>query len=74
MERGCHGPCDAGSGVSSTDDGEKLSTEPEIDTGAGKGASLPRKTLQKASAQNSPLSILHLSIPASSFQVYFLFS
>lgn len=61
------------SGVSSTDEGEKLSRKLETDTGAGKGASLPRKDLQKASAKGRAISIFHLLILVSVF-VFFLTS
>lgn len=37
MEPGYHYPCDAESGVNSTDEEEKLLAKLEIDTGAGKG-------------------------------------
>lgn len=64
---------DSESGVSSTDEGEKLSRKLEADTGAGKGASLPRKDLQKASAKGSAISIFHLLILVSVF-IFFLTS
>ena len=67
----CH--YDSESGVSSTDKGEKLSRKLEADTGAGKGASLPRKDLQKASAKGSAISIFHLLILVSVF-IFFLTS
>lgn len=54
VEPDCHSPYDAESGVSSTDEGEKPLTELETDTGAGKGASLSRKNLQKSSAKDNP--------------------
>ena len=67
----CH--YDSKSGVSSTDEGEELSRKLETDTGAGKGASLPRKDLQKASAKGSDIPIFHLLILLSVF-IFFLTS
>lgn len=66
----CH--YDSKAGVSSTE-GEELSRKLETDTGAGKGASLPRKDLQKASAKGSAISIFHLLILLSVF-IFFLTS
>lgn len=77
MEPGCHYPCDAQSGVNSTDEEEKLLTKLEIDTGAGKGTDhLKKKNLQKSSAKVSPslgISIFHLFIlvPPSSRSIFF---
>lgn len=67
VEPGCHYPYDAESGVNSTEEEEKLLTKLEIDTGAGKGTSIPKtttttKNLQKSSAKVSPVSISHLFI------------
>lgn len=75
MGPGCHCHYDSESGVSSADGGEKHSRKVEIDTGAGKGTSLPRKDLQKSSAKDSAVSIFHLPILVSSFyHLYFLFN
>lgn len=45
VEPGCHCHSDTEPGVSSTDEGERHWRKPEIDPGAGKGTSLPRKDL-----------------------------
>lgn len=54
MEPGHHCHPGTESGVHSTDEEEKHSGTPETDTDAGKGTSLPRKDLQKSSAERQP--------------------
>lgn len=54
VEPGCHCLDDAKSGVSSPDEGEKCSRRPDMDTGAGKGTSLPTRDLLNPLQKTAP--------------------
>lgn len=78
VEPGCHYPYDAESGVNSTEEEEKLLTKLEIDTGAGKGTSIPKKKPTKKPSeilcQSQPRFHLSSFYPCSSSSRSIFFS